>query len=256
MTMMSAAALLLPLALTATLVAQDGPSFDVVSVKPNASGASRASLNRPRGQISAVNIPLHWLIRDAYGIQDYHLVGGPSWITQDRFDIIARPPAGATPEDYRAMARNLLRERFGLISRIETRELPIYRLVMARGDRRLGSGLRPTGVTDCQAVRGTAQSCGTNFNNGDLKAVAVTLAEFSTVLAQFVDRPVFDHTGLGGRYDVQVTWTGDPRRPLTAGADGASIFTALQEQLGLELDAEKGPVEVLVIERVEQPTAD
>jgi uncharacterized protein (TIGR03435 family) len=150
------------------------------------------------------------------------------------------------------MLRNLLADRFHLVSRIETRELPVYALVLARPGQ-LGPRLTKTAITDCMK---TGQFCGTNSSNMVIRSVAETMTRLAEQVSPLAGRTVIDRTGLDGRYDFEVTWTSDALRSPRPNDDGPSIFTALQEQLGLRLEAQRGPVEIMVIERVERPTED
>jgi uncharacterized protein (TIGR03435 family) len=197
---------------------------------------------------------LIWLIREAYGLQEHQIVGLPGATAGERFDVMARTETGKSGA-YREMLKNLLADRFGLKAHVETRQGTTYNLAVSR-EGTLGPKLTPTTVTDCVSESGTNRSCGTHTSNMTMTAVSVRMPQLATQLSPFVGRAVIDTTGLDGAYDLEFGWTSDARRPPLAGDDGPSIFTALQEQLGLKLDAQKGPVEVLVIDRVEQPTAD
>jgi uncharacterized protein (TIGR03435 family) len=264
------------------------PAFEVATVKPNKSGDMRVSLGiQAGGRFTAANVPLRMLIRNAYQLQDFQLVGGPDWIASERFDIIAkavgdvppRPPWGP-PGPLQLMLQTLLGERFKLSVHRETRELPVYELVLARPDGKLGPQLQPSTV-DCAAVaaargRGGAPSpappspgerpCGIRMMGGRLAAGGFPLSQLAITLSQFVQRVVLDRTRLTGNFDFDLTFTPDqlPQGPPPPGApplppidpNGPSIFTALQEQLGLKLESSRGPVEVLVIDHVEQPTPD
>jgi uncharacterized protein (TIGR03435 family) len=266
------------------------PEFDVASVKPNTSGEMRVMMrNLPGGIYEAYNVTLGAMVRQAYRLQQFQLVGGPAWLDADRFTIQARSPAGSAPSEFALRMRSLLAERFSLQVHNETRELPIYALVVARADGRLGSQLRPASI-DCTALvaargRGGAPpppppapprpgerpQCGTMMGGGRVFGGGATMPQLATTLSQFAGRMVFDRTGLTGGFDFDLEFAPDPGlrgigpggglpgppdvadRPADA---GISIFTAVQEQLGLRLEAERGPVEVVVIDRVEQPTAD
>jgi uncharacterized protein (TIGR03435 family) len=180
--------------------------------------------------------------------------------------------------------RNLLAERFKLVVHPETREMPIYALVPARSDGKLGENLKPAAV-DCAArmrergrggppptppAPGERIQCGMRIGPGTMNGGGFPLSQLAVTLSQFVQRVVIDRTGLAGNYDLDLTWTpdrsmqGGPIGPPPPGApplppidpDGPSIFTALQEQLGLKLDAQRGPVDVLVVDSVERPTPD
>jgi uncharacterized protein (TIGR03435 family) len=253
------------------------PGFEAASVKPNTSGDPGGSFGgRPGGQLIITNYTLRNIVRNAYGLQDFQIVGGPDWFDSDRFDIVAKAANDAPPAQMIQMVRTLLAERFGLAVHTETRELPVYALVMARADGRRGPQLRPAAV-DCAALlaargRGAPPTpaqpgdrpvCGMRTVPGRMVAGGYALGDVARNLAPFAGRTVVDKTGLTGTFDLDLTWTPDqiPQAPLTPGAppidaNGPSIFTALQEQLGLKLDSQRGPVEVLVIDRAEKPRPD
>lgn len=272
---------------TTRLPAMDsGPIFEVASVTPNKSGEPSARLLiQPGGRYTATNVPLRTLIRSAYQLQDFQLIGGPDWIGADRFDIVAKaegdiPPTASdgAPESMQMMLRALLAERFNLKVHLEQRELPVYALRVASRDGKLGAHLRPVSV-DCAAVQaaGRAQGgpgpsqarepsvCNMQIGPGRLIGGSMRLSQLATSLSQSVRRVVLDRTGLTGTFDFDLTWTPDqiPQGlPLGAptllpgDADAPSIFAALQEQLGLKLETERAHVQVLVIDRVELPTSD
>ena len=275
---------------------QSAPQFEVASIKPNKSGDGRVMIGvQPGGRFTATNVTLRMLIRNAYQLQDFQITGGPSWLADDHFDIVAKAEAGDTMGDpFRAeqsgqpsrgqlMIRALLAERFKLVVHDETKEMPIYALVVARSDGKLGPQLKVS-ETDCAAVlaagrgrgRGPmppppepgqpAPQCGFRIGMGNMAVGGAPLTQVANSLAMFVGRIVVDKTGLSGNYDFTLTWTPDqmPQRPPGApeplvngvpiDANGPSIFTAIQEQLGLKLDSQRGPVAVLVIDRAERPT--
>jgi len=262
----------------------DHATFEVASVKANKSGDGRVMLALPpTGRFTATNVPVRLLVQNSYGLQPFQIVGGPNWMASDRFDITAKAPDGFSPDQLRPMVRNLLADRFKLKAHMETRELPTYSLVVARADGKLGPKLTPA-KTDCDALArgrraggpppappqpGEAVECGFFIGIGTMNAGGMGMGELARSLSGFVNRVVADKTGLMGKYDFQLTYTpegrglpGVPAGP-PVGADappadpnGASIFTALQEQLGLKLDSQKGMVDVLVIDSIEQPTAD
>jgi uncharacterized protein (TIGR03435 family) len=255
-----------------------GAAFDVASVKRNTSGDQRVAIQiQPGGLFRATNVPLRLLLGNAYRGEG-RIEGWPSWFNSDRFDIVAKVEGDAPPDQFRAMLRALLQERFKLSVHHETRELPIYALVVARKDGKTGPHLRPAAV-DCDTVgRGSApppiaQSpterlpCGMRQAPGRILAGGVPMAPLVGNLSNFVDRLVVDRTGLKGNFDLELEWTPDQQSQPATGdappgafppppAGGPSIFTALQEQLGLKLESTKGPVEVLVIDSVERPTED
>jgi uncharacterized protein (TIGR03435 family) len=263
------------------------PAFEVASVTPNKSGDPGASFGgRPGGQLVVRNNTLRNIIRNTYGLQEFQIVGGPEWINSDRFDIVAKaaddaPEARISNDAPQArmllMVRTLLADRFKLAVHTETREIPIYALVMARSDGRPGPQLRPAAV-DCAAMLAAARGggaplprapagerpiCGMQTAPGRMMAGGYALPDVARNLSPFTGRIVVDKTGLSGTFDLDLAWTPDqiPTGPRPPGApafdpNGPSLFTAVQEQLGLKLDSQRGPVEVLVIDRAERPTAD
>ena len=269
---------------SASIAASSTATFEVASVKPNKSGDGRVMMAMPpTGRITATNIPARLLLQQAYQVQPFQIIGAPNWTTSDRFDIVAKAPDGTAPELYRPMMRNLLVDRFKLKAHMETRDMPIYALVLARADGKLGPSLK-SAKTDCEAIArgrrggpppappqpGEPIECGFMIGNGNMNAGGMGMADLARSLSQSVNRFVIDKTGLNGRYDFQLTYTPEGRgfaglppgappvgaEPAAADPNGASLFTALQEQLGLKLDSQKGPVDVLVIDSIEQPTAD
>jgi uncharacterized protein (TIGR03435 family) len=250
-------------------------TFEVASIKRNVSGDPGSQIRvQPGGQMTVTNNSLYNLIRNAYGTQRFEMIPGanlPSWIDSDRWDIIAKPPAGApeVQEQMQLRLRSLLEDRFKLVARREMREMPIYELVIARADGQLGPQIRKSG-DEC-AAQGRAREagvqppplppggfCGTRTGNGMVSMKGVPLSNFVRNLGGMTGRFVIDKTGLSGPYDLDLTFT--PDQP-TAGAppapgDGASLFAAIQEQLGLKLEAKRAPVEVLVIDSAERPIED
>jgi uncharacterized protein (TIGR03435 family) len=264
--------------LTMTALAQT-PAFEVASVKANGSGGHDIFINvLPDGRYRAVNATMRELIRSAYGFdyQMFQIVDGPSWIDTERFDIDAKPAQAATPEQVALMARTLLADRFKLVLRKENRESPIYTLVAARADSRLGPQLRRV-QTPCEATRlgadgipvpgdASRSRCGFRYGPGQngtrITIVGRTMAQIAVGLPTFVERSVVDATGLRGTFDAELDFGREQQRfgppidpaALEAPAGAVSIYTAVQEQLGLRLDSRHGPVEVLALGQVERPT--
>ena len=261
----------------ATLNAQGPPplaDFEVASIKPNVSGAFAVSMLPAPDGVNFVNMTVRQLILRAYQIQDFQLSGGPDWINAERFDVQARRPANAPASQNPIMLRRLLADRFKLTVRQEMHERPVFALVFARADRRLGPRLQKASV-DCQQVVAAAVKagagpgaeprvngglgCATSIRPGEVAAGGTPLSRFATMLSGLVNQIVVDRTGLTGTYDIELSWTAEPLRDPAPGvalppvADDGSIFTAVQEQLGLRLEPQRGPVDVLVIERIERP---
>ena len=239
-------------------VAQPAPAFDVASVRPNVSGSySSTTRALPNRSFQMVNVHLKAMIGYAYDVRHFQIVGGPDWTDAERFDVDARAPADS-PDDVgtAAMLRTLLADRFKLIVRRDTREDPVYVLVRMRRDGPLGPQVKSS-TRDCSAP--SAGSCGvdmtTDGRGSTIHATAVSMKEVAATLGGLVDRVVLDQTGLDGRFDLELRFTREGVAGGIAG-DTPSIFSALQEQLGLRLEPSRGPVGVLVIESVERPTPD
>jgi uncharacterized protein (TIGR03435 family) len=221
------------------------PAFEAASIKPNNSGdTARAFRIEPGGNLRAINVTVRHLMWNAYGVQDFQIIGGPSWAGTDRYDIVARTAGSPQPEELRPMLRALLAERFKLKVQQTTRELPIYVLVMARADAKPGPKLR---AAEGPCATGGGSGCGAFVGAGTLRSRGLTMARLAGELTGHVSRPVRDQTGLAGAFDLELDWAPDFQ------ADGASLFTALQEQLGLKLESRVGPVDIVVIESVERP---
>jgi uncharacterized protein (TIGR03435 family) len=285
------------------------PTFEVAAVKVNKSGENFIRFGvQPGGRFTAENVPLRQLLQFAFQVQPFQVEGVPGWGTSERYDITAKAegdipataPGQAGPIQY--MMRALLRDRFGLVYHNETKEAPVYHLVLAREDGRLGPKLTKS-TTDCQAIFaarrgggpgtpggpgapggrggpgpggppplpafGEKMVCGFRVGPGLLSGGAIPLSQLANFLSQNLGRTVLDKTGLEGNYDFDVTYTPDqipapppggapPGAPALPPIDpnGPSLPTALQEQLGLKLDATRGPVTMFVIDKVSQPTPD
>ena len=255
------------------------PRFEVASVKPNTSRDARPNVDATPGRFTATAVTLRELIGMGYSVTS-RIIGGPDWLDTDRFDIVATggptdpnirpapgavsPREGAALNTLQAMLRQLLRDRFGLSVRSEQRDLPIYSLIRARTDR-LGMRLRQLDG-DCAkeaAVESntTGAACGgfKFLGPGRLVARAVTIRMLVSILANLADvgRIVQDRTALNGNFDLELAWTPSREQSDTSSQSVApSLFTALDEQLGLKLQPGVGPVEVLVIDSVERPTPD
>jgi uncharacterized protein (TIGR03435 family) len=271
-------------ALAGVLAAQApaSPTFEVASVKP----ATRELLLQ-RGFLCGFGLggrfmalgTLQMLVACAYGIPqaraEQEISGGPKWLNDDLFVITATSPPERFPPSLSeglGMLRTLLADRFKLVVHQETKALPMWALVMARRDGRLGPQLHPT-AADCAAWIGggrrgapptsaTDLPCGRGMVNAStIRNSAMTLSQFANLLSPRVERPVQDRTGLAGNFYLDLQWRpelGPLEPPDTRLPDSSptSIFTALQEQLGLKLESIKGSADILVIDRAERPTAN
>ncbi|HTM03873.1 MAG TPA: TIGR03435 family protein [Vicinamibacterales bacterium] len=255
----------------AAIAAMQVPRFDVASIKANTSATRAVGFDLPAGRVQITNAPLRFIIRQAYRIPEPRILGGPDWMGIVRFDITATAPtAGWTGDRARQMIQSLLADRFKLVTHMETRNLPIYTLVVAKTGS-LGPNLRPA-ASDCansgpKTADGKVQ-CGLLVSqaatSASLRGGGLAFADFVRTLGEYVDRPLEDRTGLQGRYDLDLQFTADrgavPGGPVPGGltataadADIPTLPTALLEQLGLRLEATRGDVEVMVVDRVERP---
>jgi bla regulator protein blaR1 len=256
----------LPRPLAPTSIADQ---FEVASVKPNVSGTVKTLIQpQPGGRFTATNVTLRQLIQHAYQLQDFQVSGGPAWLARDHFDIVAKadaaglgdpfqPGKGGGPSRGQLMLRALLAERFMLEIHTEAKESQIYALALARSDGALGPQLkRSTG--DC------APTCAMRIFPGTILAGVATLAELAGGLSTLVGHVVVDRTGLGDAFTFTLRWTPDQvpqgfdRKARGLGLpaidpEGPALFTAVKEQLGLKLDSQKGPVDILVVDRAERP---
>ena len=267
----------------------DKPKFEVAAVRENTNNDGKIMIGiQPGGRFTAVGAALPELIRLAFGVQRTQIVGAPDWTGTALYDITAKAesdvqgaPPGAPPGPLNFMLQDLLEDRFKLRAHRETRELPTYTLTLARSDKKFGAGLRRSAV-DCAAMRGRGgrmgpppgppppgerPQCGMRVAPNQIVAGGVSLAQLTQMLSRFTQRIVIDRTGLEGSFDIDLTFTldgvpnapppppGGPPPP-SADSNSPSLFTALQEQLGLKLESDRAPIEVLVIDHVERPTPD
>jgi uncharacterized protein (TIGR03435 family) len=241
--------------------------FEVASVKVNPSGDGGRMLGpAPGGRFVATNVTLRQLIAFAFGISNSRsemlVIGGPQWLDADRFDVQAVAAGGNIPRGQTGpLVRALVEERFRLRAHRETRERPIYHLIVDRADGRLGPGLRPSTV-DCNgggpAAAGAAVPrvrCGLLSAPGMLTGLAVMMSQFAESIAPFSGRVVVDRTGLDQAFDIEFKWAADQRGATPDGStttpvavDMPGLFTALKEQLGLKLEDARGPVDVVVVD--------
>jgi uncharacterized protein (TIGR03435 family) len=224
-----------------TVAFSQSPVFEVASVRPSQSTAKNPSVRRdPGGGITAANITLKAVIALAYNVQDFQVSGAPAWTATERYDIIAKAPSTAQKSDTWRMLQALLAERFQLIVRRETKDVPIYELVAAKDGPKFHESQRPPSEADG----------GFRMAKGQLKIYRASMRDLALLLSGAVGRQVVDRTGIQGKFDLELEWGSEPS------SDRPTIFTALPDQLGLKLEAAKGPVEIVTVERVERPTAN
>jgi len=227
--------------------------FEVASVKSNKTGQREGGINAlGGGRFRATNIPLKILIATAYDVNFDQISGGPDWLGSERYDVEAKPDRLTTTQQIRLMIQNLLAERFGLMLRHETREMSGFALVPDKG------------ISKVRVHDGPEVDFGIRpGDKGQVVFTGVSMRRFSLFLSMRLGRTVVDKTGLTGAYDFELAWAPDepqhdegPESPAQPDPSGASIFTAVREQLGLKLVSEKGPVEFLNITHVERPSAN
>ena len=234
-----------------TLYAQSSAEFDVASIKASRPDETERSLTHNSGaRLTTSNATLKMLIMLAYQVMPYQVSGGPDWLESDGVDIEAKAAnPKATQAQFREMVRKLLASRFQLKVHSATKELPVYELVVAK-----------TGAKLVQAKEDNSEVSMRIDGPGQMTGAKATMAMLATTLSRPLQRKVVDETGLGGAYNFKLHFLPD-RKPARPGddvappnGDGPSLFSALQEQLGLSLKAGKGPVDVLVIDRAEKPS--
>jgi uncharacterized protein (TIGR03435 family) len=234
------------------------PTFEVLSIKPRTEPAVLAGPQgaRPGGVFEMVNVPLVRLILFAYDLRDYQVVEGPGWARTERFDVSARAGSAVPVADIRVMLQSALADRFMLHIRREPRQMTGYALVVARADGRLGSNLKKSDDNCKRMLR--------RPDNLPPKAVSMVgcsaMTDFARSATTMMGAPVVDRTGLTELYEFLMVYSSAPAGPFSdAGADDSQYpiyMTALQEQLGLKLEASRETVDVLVIESAERPTPD
>jgi uncharacterized protein (TIGR03435 family) len=247
-------------------------AFDVVSIKPNKTGSNNMSFMFSDGHFSATGLTLRQLLVYAYALKmDDQVVGLSGSMAEARFDIQAKLdddavvafkklPREERVEQNRGMVHRMLADRYKLAIHRETKELPLYNLILAKGGTKLKEAdpndTYPNGI---KAADGTSRPGMFRMGPGVFTAQAVPIGTLISSLSQQVHRIVTDKTGLTGKYDFALNWTPDDNRSEgqdsgTAANAGISLFTALQEQLGLKLEPAKGPVETIVIDHLELPS--
>ncbi len=243
-------------------------SFEAVSIKRNVSGSQDLAINVPNGTAFNVgNAPMRGTIMRAYQVKN--LAGVPPWVDDERYDIVAKSPGKPSVDEVSAMLRTMLEDRFKLVGHIEQREIPVYALTVARPGH---PGLKRVAL-DCDAIRAArdaaittgqkppaaangATLCAYTWMGTTIASGGIPMQTFAGLLDYVAGRVVVDRTNLAGRYEFSVRFT--PSGSPTAGRadDPPDLFTAIEEQLGLRLEAARAPVDTLVIDHIERPTAN
>jgi uncharacterized protein (TIGR03435 family) len=260
------------------------PEFEVASIRPDTSGTNMVSIRPPAGgRFTTTNSTVKMLVGLAYRVQGFEISGGPGWIDSDGYDINARAAeSNLTLDQLRPMVQALLEDRFKLMVHREMKEMPIYAVLPARSGTKLAEPKEggcvmpgtnsppdnPPKSPTAPSHRPLAPCGGFIVNPNRLVGGNISMTQLANVLSSFLGRPVIDKTGFAGKFDVELEFSPDgimfgpggvgasgvpPSDTANADTSRPSIFTALQEQLGLRLDSQKGPGEILVIDRVERP---
>ena len=245
-------------AIDVTAQAASQQDFEVASIKRSEPGNARGSTFEflPGGGLRIANGTLRAILETAYDVREFQILGGPGWVNSERYDILARSVdslanGAGIPNDVKAIRlrlQALLRQRFNLEVHRETRELPEYVLEVAKKGPKLIPGDASNDPNNART--GIQRSC------GQMIGTNATMANLSLMLARQLDRPVLDRTGLTGKYNFQFAWTPDTG-PCSGSPDPSnapSIFTALEETLGLRLESIKRPVDSLIIDHADKPS--
>jgi uncharacterized protein (TIGR03435 family) len=231
-------------ALAVCLQAQT-PEFDAASIKPSATAGGRKSLSSDPGRITYSSVTLRDCLMAAYDVKDYQ-ISGPDWMGTDRYDIVATAGGAISDESMKLMLQKLLMARFQMTVHREQKELPVYAMVVAKN----GTKLHETENPGRSSLR---------MNGGGVVFSSVTIQQIIDYMSRFptaeLDRPVIDETGLRGHYDATVNLFGTQDEMMAAvskGDLGSSIFTLLQEQLGLKLEPKKLPLDMVVVDKAEK----
>jgi uncharacterized protein (TIGR03435 family) len=234
------------------------PQFEVASVKPAATHEIGGARTYPGGRVEFRGCLLHYLIELAFDVQDFQVSGGPVWIASDRYDIDAKPPASSKSsqsrppyskapmnEEQRQMLQSLLAERFHLNYHRESREGPVYLLV------KTNKPLKMAEPQEKNAFPWSGSPAGGMITGDGLAGVNESMADLARRLGPYLGRPVLDRSGLTASYDFRTEYRPEGERP-----DVVSMIFACLQDLGLKLEASKGPIEAIVIEHAEKPSAN
>jgi uncharacterized protein (TIGR03435 family) len=241
----------------ALVVRGQSPAFEVAAIKINDSGKPGSGISLFPARIKIINSTLKFCVQVAWDVKDFQVAGANGWIDSDRYDIDAVAANPFTREESRKMLQTLLADRFGVVVHSETQDKPGYVLVPGRNGAKL-----PPPIEDPSVMFSRTSS-----GDRTLQATSITMKRFAEALSTTLGAIVVDRTGIEGQYDVSFQWTPDPANeprllksgepapaPPADATPGPSIFTALQEKLGLRLEARKVPVEVIVIESAHRPS--
>jgi uncharacterized protein (TIGR03435 family) len=242
------------------MAADANPAFEVATIKPNLDGGHGKGFGIRGRTLSTINTSLADLIVFAYDVHNKQILGGPDWIDKDKFDIVGVPDTEGSPSNrqWKMMVQKLLADRFQLVFHHEKRDLPVYILSVAKGGPKNLNKSDATGDGFSVPIRNVPGGFTMPIRNA-------MMSDFTSFALQgaVLDRPVLDQTGLTGRYDFTLTWAplgtefgGGLPAPAPIDNPPPNLFTAIQEQLGLKLEAVKAPADVMVIDKAEKPSAN
>ena len=235
------------------LTAQDPPTdFDVVSIKrspPEARGGGLGTA--PDGTLTMRNQPIRSILLYGSPVPVREIEGFPDWVARDTYDITAKTPSGSTRQQTAAMMRRMLEDRFKLKGHVEERDRPVFALVVARSDGRLGPQLKPSTI-DCGAPEAR---CGASFGASSIVSDRIRIVDVLPFFSNLSGRPVIDRTGLAGFYTLTLRWSTPPAPNSDSPVDDTpDFFTAIQEQLGLKVQPETMKMPVFIVDSIERPS--
>jgi uncharacterized protein (TIGR03435 family) len=239
------------------MAADADPTFEVATIKPSQPDEQRSVVVQGTRLVTS-DTSLVDLMMFAYSVHPLQVMDGPEWLKTEKFDVVVQPslPGRPSSAQMRSIIQKLLADRFKLAFHHAQSELPVYRIVTAKGGPKLIPATKEEQGNNTAAI---------GITPGAMKVVNATLIEFASLMQRYVrlDRPIVDHTRIAGKYDFKLNWTpdfsqfdGNPSEPARNDDNAPSLYTAIQEQLGLKLEAAKEPADVLVIDHVERPSAN
>lgn len=227
------------------------PDWEVVTVRPSDPNARNSKFDRRGRQLIIENQTVETILMFGYGLQKSQIAGAPAWVRTERFDVDGVPDADGelTIQQFQSMVRKLLTERFALKSHKEQREMPVFALRVGKDGPKLTPSKSDPSTKPNQQVNGGPGYRALRFTNFSMHHLAL-------MMLPYVDRPVVDQTGLNGQYDFNLSYTYNETRAPTDGTAPPSLFTAIQEQMGLKLEPVKASAEMLVVDAMERPSAN
>jgi bla regulator protein BlaR1 len=232
--------------------------FDAASIKRSAPDSESFMKAHPGGRLEISRATLRVLTALAWRLQPFQVSGGPAWVRSEYFNVNTTAAESSSEDHLFLMIRNLLEERFALKTHFETAERPVYILVQGKTGRTSAAGLQVSTEGSCDPDACGSLGMGVNH----LEAHGIPMARFAEALSRAVDRKVIDGTGRTENFDISLRWQPDERQALPSSdaiplpTDTPSIFSAIEEQLGLKLEPEKAAVELLVIDHAERPSGN